>query len=85
MRIYNRYVVSLAITACAINTVLAFLGEDDIGVYFVVNAIAYLIITLLYAHLNPRAKRALNPVGAVLFGGFIVIAALKAVEFISGR
>ena len=85
MRIYNKYVVSLALASGLINTILAILGQNDLGIYFTVNALAYLVITLLYAYLNPRARKALNTVGIVLFAGFVVIVSLKAVEILSGR
>lgn len=84
MRIYNKYVVFLAVVTCLINTILAFMGEKDIAVYFTVNVIAYLVITLLYVYFNPRARKILNTVGVVFFAGFLVIVTLKAVEALSG-
>lgn len=85
MRIYNKYVVFLALSACLINTLLAFFGQNDLGIYFTINIIAYLVITLLYVYLNPRARRALNTVVVVLFGGFMVIVVTKGIEILSGR
>ena len=85
MRIYNKYVVSLALSACLINTLLAFFGQNDLTIYFTINIIAYLVITLLYVYLNPRARRALNTVVVVLFGGFMVIVVTKVIEILSGR
>ncbi len=85
MRIYNKYIVSLVLASCLINTSLAFLGQNDLAIYFVINVLAYLVITLLYVYLNPRAKRALNAVGAVFFAGFMVIIALKVMEILSSR
>jgi len=84
LRIYNKYVVFLAVVTCLINTILAFMGEKDIAVYFTVNVIAYLVITLLYVYFNPRARKILNTVGVVFFAGFLVIVTLKAVETLSG-
>ncbi len=85
MRIYNKYVVSLALISCLINTLLAFFNQNDLKIYFIINIIAYLLITLLYVYLNPRARRALNTVGAVLFAGFMVIVVLEVMEILSGR
>ena len=82
MRIYNRLIISLVAALSLINIVLAFLGQNDIGVYFVLNAIAYLVITLLYVYLNPRARGALNAVSAVIFTGFLVVVAFKVVEIL---
>lgn len=84
MRIYNKYVISLILSACFLNTLLAFLGQNDLITYFIVNIIVYLVITLLYVYFNPRARRALTTAGVVLAGGFMVILAIKAVEILSG-
>ena len=64
---------------------MALFGQDDLVTYFAINVIAYLVITLLYAYLNPRARRALSTVGAVVFAGFMVIVAIKVLEILSGR
>ena len=85
MRIYNKYIISLVLATCFINTLLAFFGQNDLVVYFVINVLAYLAITLLYAYLNPRARRALNTIGIVFFGGFMVTVAIKVVEILSSR
>ncbi len=77
--------VSLVLTSCLINTLLAFFNQNDLEIYFVINIIAYLLITLLYVYFNPRARRALSTVGAVLFAGFMVIVVLKVMEILSGR
>ncbi len=85
MRVYNKYILSLALAACLINTLLALSGQDDLAIYVAINIIAYLIITLLYAYLNPRARRALNTIAAVSFAGFIVMVVLKVMEIWSGK
>ncbi len=84
MRIYNRYVVSLVLVCCLINTVLAFLGRNDLEIYLTINIVAYLVITLLYVYLNPRARRALNPVSAVLFAGFMVMVVVEVLGIVLG-
>ena len=84
MRIYNTYIIILALSSCLLNSLLAFWGQSNLEIYFIINIIAFLVITLLYVHFNPRAKRALNTIGAVLFGGFIVIIALKIMEMLPG-
>jgi len=84
LRIYNKYIISLALASGLINTALAFLEQTDLGLYFTVNIITYLVITLFYVYLNPRARGALNTVGVVFFAGFVVVIALKLMEIISG-
>ncbi len=85
MRIYNKYIVILALAAAVLNALLAFFGQKDIEVYFALNVIAFLTITLLFVQLNPRARMALNGISALLFGGFVVIIVLKVMEFLSGK
>lgn len=68
--------------SAVINTVMAAVGQNSLEVYFTVNLIAYLIISLLYVHLNPRAKKLLSRTGVVLFGGFLVIVAIKVMEIL---
>ena len=82
MRIFNRLIISLAITFGVLNGVMAFLGQKDISVYFIVDAIAFLVITLLYTYLNQRARGALNAVSGVVFAGFLVIVVLKVIEIL---
>ena len=85
MRIFNKYIISLVLASCLINALLAFYGQDDLVVYFVINVLAYLVITLLYTYLNPRARRVLNTIGIVFFSGFMVTVAIKVVEILSRR
>lgn len=82
MRTYNKYIISLAVITCLINVLLAFLGQDNLEIYFIINLIAYLVITMLYAYLNPRAKRALGAISAVAFAGFMVIIIIRVLEIL---
>jgi len=61
---------------------MAFMGQKDISVYFIMDAIAFLVITLLYTYLNPRARGGLNVVSGVVFAGFLVIVVLKVMEIL---
>ena len=85
MRIYNKYIIFLVLVSGLINTLLAFIGQNDLEIYFTINISAYLVITLLYVYLNPRARRALNSISSVLLAGFMVIVVLKVIEIVSGR
>jgi len=82
MKIFNNLVITLVIVFGLLNGIMAFLGQNDLSVYFIVDAIAYLIITLLYVYLNPRARGALNAVSGVIFAGFLVIVAMKVIEIL---
>jgi uncharacterized membrane protein YgdD (TMEM256/DUF423 family) len=82
MRVFNRYIISLAIAFGVVNSLLAVFGQTSVAVYLIVNAIVYLIISLLYVYLNPRARRILAAMGMVLFGGFLVFVAMRVIEVI---
>ena len=84
MRTYNKYILTLALSSGLVNSLLAFWGQGDLEIYFITNITVYLVITLLYVYLNPRARRALNTIGIVLFGGFIVTVVLKTMEILTG-
>lgn len=82
MRIYNLYIIVLALVLCGVNIALAAADQSELEVYFSANIIAYLIVSLLYVHLNPRAKRVIGTLSGVLFGGFLVIVAVKVIEIL---
>ena len=85
MRIYNKYLLALALVLGATNSLLAFLGNDDLTNYFVINIIVCLTVTLFFVHFSPRARSALNGINAILFGGFAIVITVKIVEFLSGK
>ena len=82
MRVYNRLIVALALAFSLIDVLLALTGQKDISIYFIVNAIAYLVITLLFTYLNPRARSALNSLSGVIFAGFVAVVAIKVIEIL---
>jgi uncharacterized membrane protein YgdD (TMEM256/DUF423 family) len=83
VRAFNRYILFLVLAAFAINTTIAFVSPNDLTVFFTANVIAFLVITVLNAYLNPRARRSLSAIGIVLFGGFLAIVILKSVDVLS--
>lgn len=84
MTLYNRYLVILAALFFLSTTILAAYGQDRLDAYFTVYVIEYLITTLLFVYLDPRARRLLDDAGYVLFGGFMLIVILKVVEILRG-
>ena len=58
---------------------LAYSGQNDIAFYFIAHAIAFLVITMVYVYLNPRARVALTGLSAVIFAGFLVIVTIKVI------
>lgn len=82
MRIYNKLILTIALVLGLIDVCLAAVGQNNIEIYFVANAIAFLVITLLYTYFNPRARSALNTVSAVIFAGFLVIVVIKVMDIL---
>ena len=77
MRIYNQYLIFLVLVSCLIDVFLAFVKQNNIAVYFTINVIAYLTITVLFIYFSPRTRRMLSLVSAVYVAGFMVVVALK--------
>ena len=82
MKIYNRYIIILALTLLLSTLVLIAIGQTSLSVYYVVYILEALIITELYIHFNAKARRGLNSVSAILFGGFLFVVCLKFVHIL---
>jgi len=80
VRVFNQYLWFLVLAAFLINAVLAFTRQQDLTLYFTVNVLAYLVITVLHAYFSPRARRLLSTVAIVLFGGFLIVLIIKVME-----
>ena len=77
-----KLIIFLAITFSIINASLAFLGQNNIGLYFSADVIAYIIIALFYVRFDPRARTGLSTVSVLIFVWFLVMAALRVVKLI---
>ncbi len=84
MILYNRYFLTIAALFALSTTILAGYGQDKLDAYFTVYVIAYLIVTLLFVYLHPKARRLLDVMGYGLFSGFVVIVALKVIAILKG-
>jgi hypothetical protein len=83
LRAFNLYLVFLTLASCLANVIMTIVGQNDLTVYFTVNIIIFLVITLLHVYLNPTARRSLSAIAVVLFSGFMVIVLLKVVEVLA--
>ncbi len=82
MRTYNQLIIILALALGIVNALMAWLGQNDIQYYFIADIIIYLVITILYSFLNPRARNSLTVVSVVFFCGLMVIVAMKVMEIL---
>jgi len=84
LRIYNRYIASLALLLTLTTVIIAAFGHDRLDIYYTVYVIEALALTELYVYFSPRARRELNMVSGILFAGFMVIVGLAVTEIIRG-
>jgi hypothetical protein len=59
------------------------LGQNALDVYYTIYIIEALVVTELYVYFNAKARRGLNLVSAILFGGFLVIVSLRVIEILA--
>ena len=83
MRAFNLYLLFMVVASCLTNIILIIAGQDDLTVYFTLNVIVFLVITLLHVYLNPRARRSLSAIAIVFFSGFLVIVILKVIDILA--
>lgn len=83
MKIYNSYIIIITLVLLLSTLVLIALGQTSLSVYYVVYILEALIITELFIHFNAKARRGLNSIGAILFGGFLLVICLEFVHMLA--
>lgn len=83
MKIYNNYILIVAILFLLTTIILVAIGQNSLGIYFTVYTIEALAVTELYVYFNARARRGLNFVSATLFAGFLFIVALQVIRILA--
>jgi len=82
MRIYNRYIITVAVLLLLTTVLLVALGIDSLEIYCISYIIETLLVTELYRYLSPLARRALTRVSVVLLGIFLLIIALQVIKIL---
>jgi len=82
MKIYNSYLLIIAVSLLLTTIILTGIGKTSLDVYYSIYVIEALVITELYVYLNSKARRGLQSVSLMLFGGFLVIVAAKVVQIL---
>lgn len=72
MKIYNRYILSVALLLLLTTVILIGSGQNSLDIYYTIYVLEALVITELYAYFNNKARRGLNYVSTMLFGGFVI-------------
>ena len=83
MKIYNNYILLIAVLLLLTTVILVAVGQNSLGVYYNVYVVEALIITELYVYLNAKARRRLSLVSTILFGGFLVVVSLQVIKILA--
>jgi len=82
MKIYNSYILIVAALLLLTTVILAVIGQEALDVYYTIYILEALVVTELYVFLNPKARRGLSLVSAILFGGFVFVVSLEVIKIL---
>jgi hypothetical protein len=83
MRIYNRYVLTVALTLLLTTVILIATGQYSLDIYYTIYVMEAFIVTELYAYFNNKARRGLALVSTMLFGGFVIVICFQALKILA--
>ena len=83
MKLYNSYILTIAILLLLTTVILAALGQNSLDVYYTLYIIEALVVTELYLYFNAKARRGLSRVSYILFGGFLVVVSLEVIRILA--
>ncbi len=83
MKIYNSYILLVALLLLLTTVILVAMGQNSLDIYYTIYVIEALIVTELYVYFNAKARRGLNFVSAILFGGFFFIVTLEVIRILT--
>ena len=83
MKIYNRYILTVAILLLLTTVILIATGQNSLDIYYTVYVIEALIVTELVVYFNNKARRGLNLVSSMLFGGFMVALCFQVIKILA--
>jgi hypothetical protein len=72
VKVYNRYILSVALLLLLTTVILVGTGQNSLDIYYTIYVLEALVITELYAYFNNKARRGLTYVSTMLFGGFVI-------------
>ena len=84
MALYNRYVLSLALVICITTVIFAIIAISSLGLAFAIYVVECLVLTELFVHLDPRARRNLSRVNYMLFALLMALVTVKLIAVILG-
>lgn len=82
MRIYNNYILTVAMLLLITTPILVAMGQNSLEVFYTVFIIEALVVTELYVYLSGKVRRQLNLVSVILFGNFSLIVLANIVKLL---
>jgi hypothetical protein len=82
MKIYNSYILIVAVLLLLTTVILAVMKQEMLDVYYIVYVIEALVVTELYVYFSSKARRGLSLVSAILFGGFLFVVSLEVIKIL---
>ena len=83
MKIYNSYILIVAILLLLTTIILAGIGQGSLDVYYTIYVLEALVVTELYVSFSTKARRGLNLVSILLFVGFAVIVSQQVIKILA--
>ena len=83
MKIYNNYILTVALLLLVTTVILITMGQNSLDVYYTIYILEAFIITELYVYFNVKARRGLTLVGTILFGGFMFVLCLQVIRMMT--
>ena len=83
MKIYNSYILIIAILLLLTTVILVATGQNSLDVYYAIYIIETLIVTELYVYFNAKTRRGLNFISTILFAGFLFIISLQVIKILA--
>ena len=83
MKIYNNYILTIAILFLLTTIILVAMGQNSLDVYYTAYIIEALVVTQIHVYFNDRVRRRLNFVSIMLFVGFLFIVALQTIKILA--
>jgi hypothetical protein len=80
LKIYNRYVITVAVALLVTTLLLIIAGQALLDLYFSIYVIEALIVTELFIYFSKKSRRALNIISILLFGSFAFVFCLQVLK-----
>ena len=80
MRVYNRYVLTVAIVLLLSTVALIAAGQESLSIYYSVYVIGALIVTEMYVYFNRKIRRGLHSVSIILLVGFVIVLGIQILK-----